>query len=370
MRNSTYHCSMSQQGTLPTRKKKKRTLFEDDDFFVLKKTKKTKSPSKTVLPKKPSDSTKLVTSDSLNSDDLLQSFHSARDAFSSDELAEVETVAEKTTNSANRDNFDDDKNKLQRQLKDVQSIDLDDVEEVDDDPDTALSTFFKGISTQKEDSSRKYLVKVVSKVFGWEEEIEVGGDVTFENILREATLRRRLQLNPGLHSMMMWVEGRSELKPFFKPSTLRIPPTPYGAPSKVTVLHIFAEQLPELENMYAAYGENDENVYHEDIGNITSSDEIHDVVVLDDDSPNATITKPPNSEYFVIGLKGKDNKRIECEVGPNTKIRDLLLYYLKVKGMNEQNINAKLVFDDEVLDLDGKVGDTELEEDFEVQIHV
>lgn len=372
MRKYSYHCSMSHQGTLPAKKKKKRSAFEDDDFFVLKKTKKTKSPApKLALPRKSGESASLinsaVSSDSFHSDDMLQSFHSARDTFSSDEFP-IEPV--QITESTGQDRFGD-KTLRKENFRNNKQNDLDgvdDVEEVDDDPDFALSRFFKGISSQKEDSSRVYVVKVISKVFDCEDEIEVGGDVTFENIVREMTLRRGFYIRER-HSILMWVEGRSELKPFFKPSTLRIPPSPYGKPSKVTVLHIGPVHLADLDKLYDEYSENGNN--GEDTTISSEHPETDDVVLVDDESPNSTSPRASLSEYFVIGLKGKDNRRIECEVGPNTKIRDLLSYYLKVKGLDEQSIqNPRLVFDDEVLDMNGTVEDTELEEDFEVQIHI
>ncbi|KAF8004139.1 hypothetical protein HF325_001587 [Metschnikowia pulcherrima] len=77
------------------------------------------------------------------------------------------------------------------------------------------------------------------------------------------------------------------------------------------------------------------------------------------------------SEFFVIGLKGKDNKRIEAEVGPTTKIRSLLTYYMQVKGIEETpGQKGRIVFEDEELELDAVVADTELEEDFEVQVYI
>lgn len=378
MRKYSYHCSMSHQDTLPAKKKKKRSAFEADDFFVLKKSKKTKSPApKLALPRKSGESAKsgestslinsAVSSDSFHSDDLLQSFHSARDTFSGDENpVELTQMTESTAQNrfGSKTLRDDNSRNTKQNILD----DEDNVEEVDEDPDSALSTFFKGIASQKEDSSRVYDVEVISKVFDCEEEIEVGGDVTFENIVREMTLKRGFYIRDR-HSILMWVEGRSELKPFFKPSTLRIPPSPDGKPSKVTVLHIGPVHLPHLDKLYDEYGEKGKN--GEDTSISSDHHRTDDVVLVGDESPKSTSPKGSLSEYFVIGLKGKDNRRIECEVGPNTRIRDLLSYYLKVKKLDEKNVqNPRLVFDDEVLDMNGTVGDTELEEDFEVQIHI
>ncbi|SGZ46510.1 CIC11C00000004740 [Sungouiella intermedia] len=379
---------MGQPSTLPLKKKKKRSFFEDDDFFVLKKNRKTKSPAlKPTLPKKPTENVNGVSSgassDNILSDDLVQSFHSARDTFSGDEGVEVPDLeALKGPNSQIQkdteilQDVEHLKESKEEHEKDSQKNHIQVVDDVEDDPDSALSTFFKGISSQKEDLSRIYLVRVISKVFECEDEVEVSGDFNFDSIMREVLLRRGYNMQLPENCLLMWVEGRSELKPFFKPSTLRIPPSAYGAPSRVTVLHIAKFQLGDLERFYDQYGNKDSGttVHFEVMDNsVDIEDVVDDLVVLVDEitSPKDSPSPQHSSEYFVIGLKGKDNKRIECEVGPQTKIRDLLAHYLKVKGLEKVDVGkAKLIFDDEPLDLDGKVGDTELEEDFEVQIYI
>lgn len=346
-------------------RKKKRSFFEDDDFFVMRKNKKPKSPAPAKLqsgnlPKKrsPSKSSHSIPSsagspDSLDSDDLLQSFHSAKDAFSGDD-AEIPLLTDTVA------------------VASEPVIEVEEILDVDgDDPDTELSKFFNGISTASaqqslpsEEASRVYKVKIISKVYHFEDASEVPGDVTFETMLQRALATHGHFYRDD--NVLMWVEGKSELKGFFKPSTLRIPPSPYGTPTQVTVLHVFKEQLPEIESLYQQYeGKSlpDENSW-----------QIQDALVVlveevTDDSPPSP--RDSTSDYFVIGLKGKDNKRIECEVGPETRISDLLAYYLKVKEVDEKSVKKpKLIFDDEVLDLNGKVGDTELEADFEVQVYV
>jgi hypothetical protein len=79
--------------------------------------------------------------------------------------------------------------------------------------------------------------------------------------------------------------------------------------------------------------------------------------------------QPMEADYFEIGLKGKDNKRISVQVCATTKLKDLLAHYLKTKDI-EASTKAKLLFDDEELDLEGVVGDTELEDEYEVQVVV
>lgn len=125
---------------------------------------------------------------------------------------------------------------------------------------------------------------------------------------------------------------------------------------KITDLTDEIEQIDEQEH-------DDTSMYDaSDIGETKSISSRPIVIDLDEED---------NESYFVIGLKGKDNKRIEVQVSPATQIRKLLLYFLKTKGIKESEVNmktVKLIFDDEELNLDDVVGDTELEEDFEVQV--
>lgn len=329
---------MSQTTPLPVKaKKKKRSFFEEDDFFVMKKSKKTKSPT----PSKPApleksaplsdEVAKLSTSDVPDSEDL--TFHSARDEHS-DVVDEVELVE-------------------------------DGAEEIDgvEDEDTDLNKFFKGISnahnrSSEEDSenSRKYIIKIISKV-GPPQEFEVNcfGNDNFTSILGSLEQDSRQQNWPFyLHlGTLVWVEGRLELKPFFKPSTLRISPPPYLAPTRLTCLYIPIYHLDSFEDFYPEFETKKE-----------SAEVVYDVVEVSE-APEQPRT------YFIIGLKGKDNKRIEVEVGSDTKIRSLLSFYLTAKGIDESQVKApRLIFDDEELDLNGVVGDTELEEDFEVQVYM
>ena len=88
-------------------------------------------------------------------------------------------------------------------------------------------------------------------------------------------------------------------------------------------------------------------------------------------NPRDTPDSQPDADYFEIGLKGKDNKRISVQVCSTTKLRDLLAHYLKAKEIDISAASrAKLLFDDEELDLNGVVGDTELEDEYEVQVVV
>jgi hypothetical protein len=82
--------------------------------------------------------------------------------------------------------------------------------------------------------------------------------------------------------------------------------------------------------------------------------------------------EPEESEedgYFRITLKGGDKAKIEVKVKPDTLVSKLASYYLKKTGL-QPTTRLRLVFDDEDLDLSDTVGDTELEEDFTVDVYV
>lgn len=74
-------------------------------------------------------------------------------------------------------------------------------------------------------------------------------------------------------------------------------------------------------------------------------------------------------DYFKIGLKGEDNKKIIVKVSPETKIMDLVKHYLMKKQLPLET-KVRLDFDDEEVDLTGTVGDTELEEDFTLDVYL
>lgn len=358
---------------LPTKaKKKKRSFLQDDDFFVIKKNKKTKTPTidthaneaSTTPDIKSPDTNQLVSAlpstDNIESEDLLQSFHSARESFSVEESQNaVSTDVEHKTS-------------LGQELDtnhEVQTISDDDI----DDFDVDLKTFFNGIKkinaetthSGASESTRVYVIKIISKYgIPLETEVAVSGDTTFGSILDELDTGEKQYPILGMNGVLLWVEGRSELKRFFKPSTLRIPLPANGAPTSMTVLYIPPENAENFESFYSEFQEavktNGQNII--ELLDTSGTEEPGERL------ENISLTKP---NYFVIGLKGKDNKRIECEVGPETKIRSLLSYYMKVKGIDDSALQyPKLVFDDDELDLEGLVGDTELEDEFEVQVYL
>lgn len=206
---------------------------------------------------------------------------------------------------------------------------------------------------------------------------------------------------------LFWIQGRREIKSFFKPSTLRITPPPEKhmiaiGDIKYTRIHCllvpkdsasqaldiyeelkpksasfgppdldYLDDIEEIENKEDEFDDKlkkelDEYIEKERLQNMTegkSGSPGNEVIDLDEEA----------EECFTIGLKGKDNKRVEIKVSPRTKLENVLDYYLKQLGIEKSTVNkktAKLVFDDEPLDLQDTVGNTELEQDFEVQVYL
>ncbi|KAH3672280.1 hypothetical protein WICMUC_004375 [Wickerhamomyces mucosus] len=87
-------------------------------------------------------------------------------------------------------------------------------------------------------------------------------------------------------------------------------------------------------------------------------------------TPVGTVEADDEGEgFFNIVLKSEDNKKIIVEVSSITPISKLVDYFLAKKGL-PSSTKVKLLFDDEELDLAGRVGDTELEEDFSIDVYV
>lgn len=190
---------------------------------------------------------------------------------------------------------------------------------------------------------------------------------------------------------LIWVDGKTEIKPFYKPTTLRISPEfhedLFTSDTRLPLTYVRCLLIPKVHlndflTRYPEFPALSRNKFKDFANEIEqiSQQEKHDTNVFESedeaDEPPAKVVvididDEDDDNYFKIGLKGKDNKRIEVQVSPNTQIRKLLTFYLKNKGIEESNVNmksVKLIFDDEELDLSGVIGDTELEEDFEVQV--
>ena len=74
-----------------------------------------------------------------------------------------------------------------------------------------------------------------------------------------------------------------------------------------------------------------------------------------------------NDTYFGIKLAGKDGKVYQVGVKPETSVQSMIEYYRKKANVPEST-HISLIFDEEPLDPKWKVSDTELEQDFMVDV--
>ncbi|KAI5951180.1 ESC2 [Candida jiufengensis] len=263
--------------------------------------------------------------------------------------------------------------------------------------------------TEENEKKRKYIIRVTTKLPTPQNitaQVDLGckGLKSFDKILKSSvdffkktyeTHLPEIYLTRYDHSLssLVWVEGKILIHSFYTPKTLRIPPpgNQFNSlvdkvesmdPTLISVFLIskmnsgnFMHVFPELKNNNEI--ENDKQIAaiaetHEKEEEDESSSDEEDLVVEDKTAdPTNSETIEVGDGVFSIGLKGKDNKKILCKVTPDTKLRNLLKFYLDKKGLKESEVNlsnAKLIFDDEEMNLDEVVGDTELEDDFEIQV--
>lgn len=178
------------------------------------------------------------------------------------------------------------------------------------------------------------------------------------------------------HTTLVWVEGKMILKLFYRPLTLRVsPPVEFDPtahavedmpPTELTCILVPQEHAHNFTDVYPEFAKKSNTPSAQ----FPMTDVIFKpapVIPAQSQSPHPPLRQ--KSDFFVIGLKGRDNKRIDVEVNATTSLVSLLKHYAKVKTIDPGELsNAKLIFDDERLDLSTCVGDTELEEDFEVQV--
>lgn len=126
--------------------------------------------------------------------------------------------------------------------------------------------------------------------------------------------------------------------------------------------------LNELQNIIGNNGiitENDDNNDYEEEEDEEDLDYINNTKINGTENSNSENSKPNTG--FVIFIVGKDKKRYMVEVRPTTKISDIAKFY-KEKANLPETTNIKLVFDDEDLNFNSTVGDTELEEEFMIDV--
>ncbi|KAG7665249.1 ESC2 [[Candida] subhashii] len=263
------------------------------------------------------------------------------------------------------------------------------------------------------EKKRRYIIRITSKLplpsdFATPIEFGTKGLKKFDKIHKSILSHFRTIFAPQLESFyldrysteltnLVWIEGKTLIQPFYTPKTFRIPPPASFnhliddvnamEPTIVSCLLIPRENSLSFLGIYPEF---QPNAGVADLEDQLDEDQVEPVIEMsyhassddddeeEEDEDDVEVTAidvgEDNDEeegFFVIGLKGKDNKRIEVKVSPETKLRNLLLHYLKKKEIDESTISlssAKLIFDDEEMNLDDLVKDTELEQDFEIQV--
>lgn len=238
--------------------------------------------------------------------------------------------------------------------------------------------------TDTNELNRNYILEVVPKLENAQPySFKTKGANTFDDIMDSVLsyYKQTKQISRKIKKSdlsFFWITGQMEIKSFFKPLTLRIPPLndnelKYIDNIGYTIIRCFLLPTESVGNAKLLYGDTTNFSFdHETKDTTFKQSSVDDS--NDSSQPTLSSKNMLNEEdvdYFVIGLKGKDNKRLEVKVNADTKIEKLLDYYLSKKNIDKAFINVdnvKLIFDDEQLDLNASVGDTELEQDFEVQI--
>lgn len=102
------------------------------------------------------------------------------------------------------------------------------------------------------------------------------------------------------------------------------------------------------------------------VGDADEADDADDLVELDE---RRTVEDSTDcgEKYFTVYMAGKDKKRYKVDVKPSTMIAELAAFY-KQKAELPPDTKITLSFDDEDLDMSGTVADTELEEDYMIDV--
>lgn len=96
---------------------------------------------------------------------------------------------------------------------------------------------------------------------------------------------------------------------------------------------------------------------------LEDADDFEDLDVSPTNKENGESTE----DYFTVYMVGKDKKRYKVNVKPSTKIASLAQFY-KEKSELSSDVDLRLCFDDEDLDMNGVIADTELEEDYMIDV--
>lgn len=159
--------------------------------------------------------------------------------------------------------------------------------------------------------------------------------------------------------ILVYQDGAIVVKSWWLPSYLRIP----GVADVRTDANLFLipkEHENDFEERYPEF-----NYQNPDV---TEEPDVLESILMDLDIEEVQEEASNNKEErFSVGVKGADNRKFEIEVTALTTVKWILEQFLKKKAL-PLTTPARLIFDDDPLDLDAKVGDTELEDEFEIQV--
>lgn len=269
---------------------------------------------------------------------------------------------------------------------------------------------------------RTYILKITSHLPGTDGQrldVKSKGSKTFNSISKksleylvklENLQDTYLKLHQPAQTVLLW-KGSHQITPHMKPENLNIPENADGSDSIVELeLYTIAqaqelnrikedqilkdrlmkEKAEETENFLSLLQKNqndrerqkreqeEEDLLGEDDYKIINQVSASDEPSAAGNVINSTASVSPGKEstgsvdqgdYFKIVLKSQGNEKLIVQVNPQTKLSNLVTYFLKTKSLPLDS-KIKFVFDDEDMDLTCVVGDTELEEDFAIDVHV
>lgn len=233
-----------------------------------------------------------------------------------------------------------------------------------------------------DEASRIYHFTIISKLpfsENLETNVEVTGSKKFRKVML-ATLQniaKTVFIPPEYRTVykvsevvLVW-KSKIKIFEYMQPSFLNLPlPLVAGGRTFVTV-HIMTKADAERQDQSGNILVNDDAGFEEEEVEVLSDfEQDNDDDDDDDGQPDQQQQQQEEEDgYFTISLKDKDNMKFEIKVNSATRLQKVAEWYLGKKGL-ASNARISLIFDDEPLLLRKTVGDTELEDEFVVDVVV
>lgn len=224
-----------------------------------------------------------------------------------------------------------------------------------------------------ENSKRKYQITVTSRLPGSEGKgiaVELKGSKPFGKLNAAVLKHLKSICNIPTEHLHLYHENavvlqwklRVRLDETMRPAFLPLPPMmenekAYVAVDLVTKAAVFNESADKEAWMDLEQKMESENALIQDFVEEASSD-LSEPELLEMEE------KKESEDAFTVVLRDQDGK-LEVRVTPQTKLAKLVEFYKKKRGKKGPVV---LEFDDEELDLEGVVADTELEDEFVVDV--